>query len=210
MTKTCTKCGETFPATPEYFNRCKHIIEGLRPRCKSCHHEDNREYRKRNREKISEYARQYQKKNPERYREACRRQRRENPEYARMKRERHRRYRESPFCKINSAISGRIHQSLKGSKGGRPWESLVGYTLADLISHLERQFSKGMTWENYGRNGWHVDHIRPISHFEFSSTDDPQFKECWSLWNLQPMWESENISKGAKCDEPPLPLLHGD
>jgi len=55
-----------------------------------------------------------------------------------------------------------------------------------------------MTWDNYGRNGWHIDHIIPISFFEFKSVNDTEFKYCWNLNNLQPLWESENISKGNK------------
>jgi len=51
----------------------------------------------------------------------------------------------------------------------------------------------GMTWENYGE--WHVDHKLPLSSFTFKDMNDPEFKRCWALENLQPMWGSENISK---------------
>jgi hypothetical protein len=53
-----------------------------------------------------------------------------------------------------------------------------------------------MTWENYGE--WHVDHIKPISSFTFETCEDEEFKICWSLDNLQPMWGIENIKKGNK------------
>jgi hypothetical protein len=55
-----------------------------------------------------------------------------------------------------------------------------------------------MTWDNYGE--WHIDHIKPISSFTFETCDDEQFKECWSLENLQPMWGVENIKKGNKIN----------
>jgi hypothetical protein len=64
------------------------------------------------------------------------------------------------------------------------------------MNHLEKQFTKGMTWDNYGE--WHVDHIRPMSSFNFTSVDDPEFKECWALCNLQPLWELDNLSKGSE------------
>jgi hypothetical protein len=64
------------------------------------------------------------------------------------------------------------------------------------MQHLEKQFTEGMTWDNYGQ--WHVDHIRPMSSFNFTSLDDPEFKECWDLSNLQPLWETENLSKGSR------------
>ena len=34
--KTCTKCGETLPATTEYFHKNKTGKYGLRSRCKKC------------------------------------------------------------------------------------------------------------------------------------------------------------------------------
>lgn len=73
---------------------------------------------------------------------------------------------------------------------------LLPYTLEELIEHLEKQFSKGMTWENYGE--WYVDHIKPISKFNIKTTEDDEFKECWSLRNLRPLWGEENLTKGNK------------
>ena len=102
--------------------------------------------------------------------------------------------------KLSSGISALIRHSLKGNKNGSRWEDLVGYTLQDLISHLKKQFKKGMTWENYGKKGWEIDHKIPISFFDFSSYKDWEFKYCWSLNNLQPLWMKENILKGAKIE----------
>ena len=87
--------------------------------------------------------------------------------------------------------------SLHGSKAGRRWESLVGYTLADLMRHLEARFQLGMTWENYGKHGWVIDHIVPKSAFHYLTADDPDFKRCWALDNLQPLWFEDNRRKGA-------------
>ena len=49
-------------------------------------------------------------------------------------------------------------------KNNKSWITLVGYTLLELMTHLESQFTDGMTWENYGQ--WHVDHIRPCAKFD--------------------------------------------
>lgn len=111
-----------------------------------------------------------------------------------------------PKTRISRGISQYICLSLKNGKQGYHWEDAVGYSLDDLMTHLESQFTKGMTWENHGKRGWHIDHIRPVADFNFESPDDPEFKECWSLWNLQPMWAKDNLSKGGKCIAPPLPL----
>jgi hypothetical protein len=74
---------------------------------------------------------------------------------------------------------------------------LLGYTVDDLIKHLESKFEPEMTWDNYGINGWEIDHKTPDSWFTYSSTDDKGFKDSWKLENLQPMWASSNRSKGA-------------
>ena len=51
-----------------------------------------------------------------------------------------------------------------------------------------------MTWENYGRNGWEIDHIKPLSKCDL--TDPEQFKEVCNYTNLQPLWAEDNLSKG--------------
>src|SRR3546814_3330220 len=57
-----------------------------------------------------------------------------------------------------------LFRSLGDGKNGRSWEILVGYTVADLMAHLERQFLPGMSWDNRGE--WHIDHIRPLCRSE--------------------------------------------
>ena len=76
--------------------------------------------------------------------------------------------------------------------------ALLGYSSDDLIKHLESKFRDGMTWDNYGKDGWHIDHVIPDSWFSYSSTEDEQFKLSWSLQNLQPLWAIDNCSKGNR------------
>lgn len=99
--------------------------------------------------------------------------------------------------RLRTYFTSAICHSLKGTgKGGRSWEAILGYSSDDLRAHLERQFAKGMSWDNYGE--WHVDHIVPVASFEFDSADHPDFAACWSLTNLQPLWARDNIAKRAK------------
>lgn len=102
-------------------------------------------------------------------------------------------------------ISLHIRRSLHGNKNSQRWESLVHYTLNDLKKHLEKQFSKGMSWENYGK--WEIDHIIPVSAFNFTSSKDLDFKRCWSLGNLRPLWKKDNREKSAKILQPFQPTL---
>lgn len=93
-------------------------------------------------------------------------------------------------------MSAGIRQALRGNKAGHHWERLVGYTLSDLMLHLESQFTRRMTWNN--RHRWHIDHIQPLASFSFEIPDDPDFKAAWALTNLRPLWKPANLLKGGK------------
>ena len=102
-----------------------------------------------------------------------------------------------PRYRVSNGFSRSVRRGLKSGKGGVSWTVMVGYSVGQLMEHLEAQFSQGMTWENYG-NEWHIDHILPVSSFSFSSCSDNDFKKCWSLSNLRPMWAIDNLKKGSK------------
>ena len=73
---------------------------------------------------------------------------------------------------------------------------LLGCSVEELWIHLEKQFTAGMTRENHGRNGWHIDHIIPCASFDLS--DPEQQSQCFHYTNLQPLWAEDNIKKGNK------------
>lgn len=148
------------------------------------------------RAKRSEYARN----NAERLKSYKKKWAEENKERAKAAQER---YNSKPKNKISTSIRAGIKGSLRrrGLPRGewRKWEKIVGYSAEELISHLERQFVDGMTWENHGKKGgWEIDHIIPISSFNFTSTDDPEFRACWALTNLRPLWGTENRKKNNR------------
>jgi hypothetical protein len=102
-----------------------------------------------------------------------------------------------PVFALNGMVSASIRKSLNGTKGARAWEALVGYTLGDLVRHLERQFGSGMTWDNRGAF-WVIDHIQPIASFAITGPDCPEFRACWSLPNLRPLPADLNLKKSDK------------
>jgi len=108
--------------------------------------------------------------------------------------------RSTPTGKINHRMSNSIRKCLISGKGGMSWQKLVDYNLNDLKNHLEKLFKPGMTWDNI--NEWHIDHKIPIAAFNFTKTEHEDFKRCWALDNLQPLWATDNISKGAKVEKP--------
>lgn len=147
-------------------------------------------------------SREWRERNPEKVKEiqsVAASKRKDDPNYiawqTKYSREYTREKRKNPRHRLDHRISQLLRSSLS-NKRGRAWESLVGYSVDELFSHIERQFSPGMSWENM--SNWHVDHIRPRSMFEYDSPDHPDFKACWALTNLQPLWARDNIIKGAK------------
>jgi hypothetical protein len=104
----------------------------------------------------------------------------------------------SPKKRLNDCFRTYIYQSIRSKKAGRHWETLVGYSISDLMIYLQSQFKDGMSWSNYGQ--WHIDHIRPIASFYFAEPEDEEFKQCWALSNLQPLWAEENIKKSNKWE----------
>jgi len=161
-----------------------------------------RKYRTANPEKISAAKKLWVPKNPEKYKETRKKWRKENPEKVKATRKRHEL---TIGYKINHSMRRSIGLSIKGNKNGRKWEDLVGFTFAQFKKHMEKQFTDGMTWENHG--AWHIDHILPKSKFNFEKPEDEDFKKCWALKNLQPLWAVENLKKHAKLSKHLQPSL---
>lgn len=185
--------------------------------------EKDRMRREVNREKMRQASLKWRAANVDRERERGRKRRETNPEQLRRNQQKWRErniekererlnkiskkrhkllYGKDAFYTINARVRWSLWKSLKRkkvNKNKRVCESLE-WSVSDLICHLERLFTPGMTMDALMRGEIHIDHIRPICSFNYKSMDDPEFKQCWSLSNLQPLWAKENHSKGGKWD----------
>jgi hypothetical protein len=214
--KVCTKCRRSLPATLEFFRAYRRIKAGIGSACRDCTRAEYRRYFRENREavraKIRERDRAFQversrrqmekrRADPEGARETDRQRRiRDRERINARSREYNRRLRARPGHRLRVNVSTVICRSLRDGKCGRSWEALVGYTVKELMIRLEKCFLPGMSWQNYGKyvRQWSIDHIRPVSSFEFDKPSDPEFKKCWALSNLRPLWHTDNIRKGNK------------
>lgn len=158
----------------------------------------NAEWHVANKEERNAAMRAAYRADPERHsrRVAAAKERRPD-HYRELNRLNAKRRRESRIdVRLRSRISSQLRYCLATGKGGATTESLLGYSIGDLRTHLERQFLKGMSWENMGE--WHIDHIVPLSSFTITGPDDPELRRAWSLPNLRPLWARDNMRKSAR------------
>ena len=225
-TKVCKNCSTR--KLLSFFSNDRNSKDGLKYYCKSCRSGWGKIYYKENRKKLISVAKTYAEKNRNKVKEKQRLYYHANKEklcaasldhyYKNQERQNalHRRWTKDNKDKVNEYQRKRRHnnisirishgigtgiwKSVKENKNGRHWESLVGYNLKQLKQHIQKLFQAGMTWENYGE--WHIDHIIPIAAFNFTNPEHEDFKRCWSLKNLQPMWAIDNLKKGSKLGKP--------
>jgi hypothetical protein len=117
-------------------------------------------------------------------------------------REYRRKRRQQAQVKLADNIRRRINWFLqhRGSAKSASTEQLLGCSFETLRLHLEVQFKEGMTWDNFGVNGWHVDHKLPISMFDLRS--EKMQKIAFNFQNLQPLWRQDNLAKSDKITLP--------
>jgi len=224
--KKCTKCKTIKPLNG--FSKDARLLSGRKSRCKKCRNKESRIWKENNKEKCDKYNKIWKLRNSDKIKKASRIWRnnnkekfitaiktwaKNNPDKIRILNKRKyekrreklgliskkRHYKNQYiFHRLNRNMASGIRKSLHNNKNGRHWEDLVGYSWVQLKKHLEKQFKDGMTWENYGE--WHIDHIIPKSIFNFTKPEDYDFKRCWSLKNLRPLWAIENMSKFTKLE----------
>ena len=193
----------------EYREANKEKIKAWREANKEILKEKKKKYREENKEKISEINKKYKEKNKEKLKEQNKLYREKNKDKINEIR---RLYREKNRDKINSQTKERFEKNLhlklirnyrtriknymrfnKISLGTGSLD-LVGLTSKDLKIYLESKFKEGMSWDNYGLYGWHMDHIIPLS----SAKNEEELKKLCHYTNLQPLWAFDNLSK---CDK---------
>ncbi len=210
-TKICSKCKKVKSIEEFYW---RNDSNKYRNECKECFNLRGKEWHNRYPEYSKIQSRKWRKENPEKANAICKKYRDthkekrlivctnwriNNPEKSNeIQKRNYTKRRKTSKGNLDHRMEVSIRRNLNGLKNGRKWEELVGYTVEDLKQHLEKQFKEGMTWSKFLKGEIHIDHIIPKSLFKYISPDDPEFKECWSLNNLQPLWAEENIKKGNR------------
>ncbi len=189
MVKTCSECKVGKPFSEFYKNR--KAKDGFQNQCKGCKKAYNKAYREANKENIKEYKKSYREANKENikeYNKLYREANKDNKKAYRIERRR-----TDPLFKLKANLSSRTAQAFRnqGYRKNTKTQEMLGVSWEIAKEHIERQFKKGMTWDNYGE--WHIDHIIPLA----SANTEKQLMRLCHYTNLQPLWAEENLSKSA-------------
>lgn len=167
--KKCTKCKTQKPASEFYKDSSRG--DGLNNMCKLCSKAKAKPYQKK-------YSKNYYQKNKSKINE-----------------QRKTRYRTNNQHRLAENCRSRIRNLLAGLHRSKRTLDLIGLNSWDqLMSHIENQFTDGMSWDN--RDQWHIDHIRPCASFDL--TCPTQQRACFHYTNLQPLWAKDNLIKSDK------------
>ena len=101
--------------------------------------------------------------------------------------------------RLKQNLKRRLNLAINGLDKASSTMNLIGCSIEQLKNHLESQFKPDMSWDNYGFYGWHIDHKIPCASFDL--TDPVQQAICFNYKNLQPLWATENISKGKRYEK---------
>jgi hypothetical protein len=107
---------------------------------------------------------------------------------------------DDPVFKFRVNVSIRITNFFAGriSAGKlKKAEELLGCSYKNFHQWISKQLTDGMTMENYGLKGWHLDHVRPVMSFRDKHIDtELEVQKLAFNWrNYQPLWGAENFSK---------------
>ena len=167
--------------------------------CREC----EREWRKNNKEYAKNYRQTHHKCNSN-YLKEYRKTHKEQIRYQKRRYERIR-YGNDPEYKLKKYLRRKIASSINGKMFYKHSVELLGCTIEEFRGYIESLFSPGMTWSNWSSNGWHLDHIIPVSFFNFSSAEDQ--RRCFHYTNIRPLWAKDNLSKRNKIEEIQMKIL---
>ena len=192
--KKCSKCSRILPYSDFYSNPSMggDTACGVSCQCRQCMSNNGKKYYNNNYDHKKQYSTEY-KRRPD-VKEKVKMYHKDyysRPEVKQMRNKNaNLAYHNDPLVRLRRILDVYINSKLK--KNNTSYLEILGYSVEELKSHLESQFTPSMTWDNYGTY-WEIDHEIPVSSFNLSTYDD--IKVCWSLKNLRPLETTKNRQK---------------
>lgn len=100
----------------------------------------------------------------------------------------------SQELRIWENLVSRISTEIPQEQRSHSIKKLIGCDAHSLVKHLIEQFQEDMTLDNYP--DWEPDHIKAVALWDL--TIESEQLECFNYENLQPLWKSDNRSKGKR------------
>ncbi len=205
----CTKCLQEKDIHDFAFNKSRGRPDAA---CRECKQQHAKAYAERKEVKARRQSEEYRKANRDHKREKYA----NDAEFRLILSERMREYRNRPESKAKkradeqlkrqtdpqyrmaSNLRRRLSSALAKVGGIKSTKSveLWGCSPVELKQHIESLWLPGMSWDNYGLHGWHIDHILPVVSFNLMDPD--QQRKCCHYTNLRPLWAIDNLRKGSK------------
>lgn len=160
--------------------------------------EYHKNYYQKHKKELQEYWREYYLKNKnkyDKYNKQWKKTKKGKKSVKETQNKLQKKYRQNPLRRLLNAYRNRIYYALKFNRKTAHTIELLGCSIEFFIKYIENQFTKGMTWQNYGM--WHIDHIKRCREFDLSKKSE-QFK-CFNYSNLQPLWAKDNLIKHCIC-----------
>jgi len=165
--------------------------------CKECSNKISKDYKLRNKDKVSEYNKKYKEKNKtiiSEYNKNYNIQNREAIQKRQTKTHQIRRLTDLSF-KLAHNCRNKMRKYLSGSL--RSFK-LIDCSADFLKDWLIFNFDENMTLENYG-SYWHMDHVIPCSLFDLTKSED--LNNCFKWTNIQPLESKLNIIKNNNINK---------
>jgi len=202
--RKCCRCKQLLPID------CFYYVNGKRKRwysdCKKCLSETRKARRKNDPEyqkRLSLNTLNWQRNHKKQVNERTRRSYQKNivkrrKYYSIYRRAKYCKDKHDPVFRMLRSHRCRIQKILRYNFVKKPARTmkLFGCSAVQLKDYLAGKFTAGMTWENHGSFGWHVDHIKPLASFNFRV--EAQIMAAFHYTNLQPLWWYENLKKSDK------------
>jgi len=215
--KQCRICNSLFPRTIEYFTKRLSSLDGLRNECRHCLNKYKNSIRDYESEKIraKEYRILLRQTNPVKFNQNAERQSKKVKEYRTLgyypngetvkqvrKRNgitRYKKIKSSEIDLMKHTIRGLILNSIKKQGWSKKTKThlILGCSYDEFKIYIESKFQEGMNWFNHGIDGWHYDHIIPIS----SAQNEEEVYKLNHYTNFQPLWWYDNLKKSDKISE---------
>ena len=158
--------------------------------------EVSKEYYSKNKEEISKQFKKYYSENIEKRKEYFKEYNSKLENRERRRNHVNNRYQTDINFRLLTICRARLQAALKGESKSASTMKLIGCTRDELRRHIESKFEPWMTWENQGRGGWDIEHIKACANFNLG--DPEQQCACFNWSNLQPMEHIANIKKGVE------------